>query len=66
VRVRQWDPSVYAGLRKFHEAKGFDTETQDVARHLHQQLYQMDTEEDVEYPRGEPNAAVQSLLILSC
>ncbi|KAJ6518054.1 hypothetical protein C8R47DRAFT_4012 [Mycena vitilis] len=28
------DASVYAGLRKFHEAKGFDPDSQDVARHL--------------------------------
>ncbi|KAJ7159696.1 hypothetical protein C8R46DRAFT_863502, partial [Mycena filopes] len=24
-----WDPSVYAGLRQFHEAKGFDPASQD-------------------------------------
>ncbi|KAF7333097.1 hypothetical protein MVEN_02375000 [Mycena venus] len=29
-----WDESVYAGLRQFHQAKGFDPESQDVARHL--------------------------------
>ncbi|KAJ6462861.1 hypothetical protein C8R45DRAFT_1177636, partial [Mycena sanguinolenta] len=29
-----WDPSVYEGLRQFHEAKGFDPYSQDVARHL--------------------------------
>ncbi|KAJ7107486.1 hypothetical protein C8R44DRAFT_597450, partial [Mycena epipterygia] len=34
VRTRSWDASVYAGLRKFHEAKGFDPDSQDVARHL--------------------------------
>ncbi|KAJ7877100.1 hypothetical protein B0H14DRAFT_2280794, partial [Mycena olivaceomarginata] len=36
-----WDGSFYAGLRKFHEAKGFDPESQDVARHLDQPLWQV-------------------------
>ncbi|KAJ7679565.1 hypothetical protein DFH06DRAFT_944835, partial [Mycena polygramma] len=29
-----WDSSVYAGLAKFHQAKGFDPYSQDVARHV--------------------------------
>ncbi|KAJ7168820.1 hypothetical protein C8R46DRAFT_240071 [Mycena filopes] len=36
-----WDTSVYAGLRQFHQAKGFDPESQDVARHLGLPLYQL-------------------------
>ncbi|KAJ7147411.1 hypothetical protein C8R43DRAFT_530105 [Mycena crocata] len=36
-----WDASVYAGLRKFHEAKGFDPDSQDVARHLGYPLYEL-------------------------
>jgi hypothetical protein len=38
---RSWDGSVYAGLCQFHQAKGFDPDTQDVARHLHHSLYQL-------------------------
>ncbi|KAJ6450965.1 hypothetical protein C8R47DRAFT_1170730 [Mycena vitilis] len=38
-----WDDSVYAGLRKFHQAKGFDPYSQDVARHLGCPLYQLST-----------------------
>ncbi|KAJ6566391.1 hypothetical protein B0H19DRAFT_709837 [Mycena capillaripes] len=35
-----WETSVYAGIREFQRAKGFDPESQDVARHLgHQLLY---------------------------
>ncbi|KAJ7153835.1 hypothetical protein C8R46DRAFT_1228126 [Mycena filopes] len=34
-----WDTSVYAGLRQFHRAKGFDPERQDVARHLGDRLF---------------------------
>ncbi|KAF7374139.1 hypothetical protein MSAN_00295300 [Mycena sanguinolenta] len=36
-----WGSGVYAGLRKFHEAKGFDPDSQDVARHLSHDLYQL-------------------------
>ncbi|KAJ6502733.1 hypothetical protein C8R47DRAFT_214418 [Mycena vitilis] len=40
VRRMSWDSSVYAGLSKFHQAKGFDPYSQDVARHLDLPLYQ--------------------------
>ncbi|KAF7374189.1 hypothetical protein MSAN_00300800 [Mycena sanguinolenta] len=36
-----WDASMYAGLRQFHKGKGFDPDSQDVARHLGYELYQM-------------------------
>lgn len=36
-----WDPTVYAGLRQFHRAKGFAPDSQDVARHLRNRLYQL-------------------------
>ncbi|KAJ7113770.1 hypothetical protein C8R44DRAFT_630482, partial [Mycena epipterygia] len=39
--VIHWDASTYAGLRQFHQAKGFDPESQDVARHLGYPLYQL-------------------------
>ncbi|KAJ6545281.1 hypothetical protein B0H19DRAFT_909682, partial [Mycena capillaripes] len=35
-----WDASVYAGLRQFYQAKGFNPENQDVARYLGLPLYQ--------------------------
>ncbi|KAJ6512403.1 hypothetical protein C8R45DRAFT_321824 [Mycena sanguinolenta] len=38
---RSWDASVYAGIRQFHQAKGFDPDGQDVARHLGHELYQV-------------------------
>ncbi|KAK7006317.1 hypothetical protein R3P38DRAFT_1706472 [Favolaschia claudopus] len=34
-----WDGSVYAGLRDFHHAKGFDSNGQDLAIHLGEPLY---------------------------
>ncbi|KAJ7036912.1 hypothetical protein C8F04DRAFT_1036137 [Mycena alexandri] len=36
-----WDASVYAGLRKFHQAKGFDPDSQEVALHLGEPLYRL-------------------------
>ncbi|KAF7374119.1 hypothetical protein MSAN_00293100 [Mycena sanguinolenta] len=31
---RSWDASVYAGLRQFHQAKGFDPDSDELVRHL--------------------------------
>ncbi|KAJ6462835.1 hypothetical protein C8R45DRAFT_791769, partial [Mycena sanguinolenta] len=36
-----WDSSVYEGLRQFHEARGFDPYSQDIARHLGHPLFQL-------------------------
>ncbi|KAJ7223410.1 hypothetical protein GGX14DRAFT_658087, partial [Mycena pura] len=36
-----WDDSVYDGLREFHQAKGFDPDSQDVARQLGHPLYEV-------------------------
>ncbi|KAJ6452817.1 hypothetical protein C8R45DRAFT_1193510, partial [Mycena sanguinolenta] len=36
-----WDASVYEGLRLFHQAKGFDPYSQDVARRLSLPLLQL-------------------------
>ncbi|KAF7353162.1 hypothetical protein MSAN_01503700 [Mycena sanguinolenta] len=36
-----WDRSVYKGLRQFHEGKGFDPESQEVARRLEYPLYEV-------------------------
>ncbi|KAF8193613.1 hypothetical protein K438DRAFT_1969513 [Mycena galopus ATCC 62051] len=41
-----FDASVYDGLRKFHLAKGFITESQDLARHLGHPLYQLSSKFD--------------------
>ncbi|KAF7340623.1 hypothetical protein MSAN_02134100 [Mycena sanguinolenta] len=43
---RSWDASVYEGLRQFHEAKGFDPYSQDVARHLGRPLYELSSQAD--------------------
>ncbi|KAJ7775386.1 hypothetical protein B0H16DRAFT_43435 [Mycena metata] len=38
---RYCDASVYAGLRQFHQAKGFDPNSQEVAIHLGQPLFRL-------------------------
>ncbi|KAF7349756.1 hypothetical protein MSAN_01702700 [Mycena sanguinolenta] len=41
VRVVFWDDAVYSAQRKFHVAKGFDPDGQDVARELGHPLYEL-------------------------
>ncbi|KAJ7134150.1 hypothetical protein C8R46DRAFT_874175, partial [Mycena filopes] len=38
---QSWNASVYAGLRQFHAAKGFNPDRQDVALHLGHPLYEV-------------------------
>ncbi|KAF7340649.1 hypothetical protein MSAN_02136900 [Mycena sanguinolenta] len=44
-----WDAGAYEGLRQFHEAKGFDPYSQDVARHLGYRLYQLSPQADASF-----------------
>ncbi|KAJ6576891.1 hypothetical protein DFH09DRAFT_1030863 [Mycena vulgaris] len=44
-----WDATVYEGVRQFHRAKGFDPESQDVARHLGHPLYQLSSGQDIPF-----------------
>ncbi|KAK7006298.1 hypothetical protein R3P38DRAFT_2555904 [Favolaschia claudopus] len=48
IRGRSWNDNVCIGLREFHRAKGFDPESQDVARYLGDPLYRLCS--DVEQP----------------
>ncbi|KAJ7134148.1 hypothetical protein C8R46DRAFT_1139701 [Mycena filopes] len=50
---RSWDADVYAGVRQFHAAKGFDPDSQQVARHLGYPLYEMSSEEDAPFAHVE-------------
>ncbi|KAJ7315694.1 hypothetical protein DFH08DRAFT_790156 [Mycena albidolilacea] len=57
---KSWEASVYEGLRKFHLAKGFDPDTQDVARHLGHPLFHLSSEDDLSFSHSEsviPKAA---------
>ncbi|KAJ7190481.1 hypothetical protein B0H12DRAFT_1198696 [Mycena haematopus] len=44
--VSSWDATVYEGLQQFHQAKGFDPLSQDIARHLNHPLYQLSSQGD--------------------
>ncbi|KAJ7055805.1 hypothetical protein C8F01DRAFT_1258177 [Mycena amicta] len=52
VGVVSWDDSVYAGIRRFQRAKGFDPYTQDVARELGYPLYELPVDVDWEVMHG--------------
>ncbi|KAF7353220.1 hypothetical protein MSAN_01509800 [Mycena sanguinolenta] len=38
---KSWDQSIYEGLRRFHESKGFNPESREVARRLGYPLYEV-------------------------
>ncbi|KAJ7737657.1 hypothetical protein B0H14DRAFT_494707, partial [Mycena olivaceomarginata] len=46
VRGMFWDSIVYGGVRQFHEAKGFDPNSQEVATHLGYPLFEVPCEQD--------------------
>ncbi|KAJ7622534.1 hypothetical protein FB45DRAFT_1032196 [Roridomyces roridus] len=48
-----WDSSVYEGLRKFHKAKGFDPDSQEVAIHVGDPLYEPCLESRRSFACGE-------------
>ncbi|KAF8206794.1 hypothetical protein K438DRAFT_1963106 [Mycena galopus ATCC 62051] len=48
IYVKSWDEHFYAGLRKFHQVKGFDPDSQDVAWELYPQ-YELLTEADAPF-----------------
>ncbi|KAJ7912281.1 hypothetical protein B0H13DRAFT_1613775 [Mycena leptocephala] len=51
-----WDANVYAALRQFHRAKGFDPDSQDVARHLGYPLYQLPRAVDPLFAHGKSSS----------
>jgi len=53
VERYSWDASVYAGLRQFHQAKGFGPDSQDVVRHLGHTLFQLSNEMDPLFAHGK-------------
>ncbi|KAK7027702.1 hypothetical protein R3P38DRAFT_2623522 [Favolaschia claudopus] len=40
-RGKAWSDTIYAGLRQFHQGKGFDPDSQDLARHFGYPLYEL-------------------------
>ncbi|KAJ7732287.1 hypothetical protein B0H16DRAFT_1770376 [Mycena metata] len=56
VKGCYWDTSVYGSLRKFHQGKGFNPDSQDVARHLGQRLYKLSREVDSPFAHVEEDS----------
>ncbi|KAJ7679403.1 hypothetical protein DFH06DRAFT_1078885 [Mycena polygramma] len=54
IVMEYWDSSVYAGLRQFHQGKGFDPDSQDVARHLGLPLFQLTSDIEASSAQSEP------------
>ncbi|KAJ7211453.1 hypothetical protein C8J57DRAFT_1200313, partial [Mycena rebaudengoi] len=56
VGTDSWDDLVYAGIREYHQAKGFDPYSQDVARKLGYPLFEVGVHKtevsDDELPNG--------------
>ncbi|KAJ7469397.1 hypothetical protein B0H11DRAFT_1731464, partial [Mycena galericulata] len=47
VKLKSWDDNVYAGLREFHESRGFDPDSEDMSRDLGYLIYKLpDAEHD--------------------
>ncbi|KAJ7679394.1 hypothetical protein DFH06DRAFT_510109 [Mycena polygramma] len=53
VHLSFWDGSVYAGLRQFHQGKGFNPASQEVARYLDYPLYRLSGEMDTPFAHSE-------------
>jgi hypothetical protein len=53
VAGHYWDDGVYAGIRTFHEEKGFDPDSLDVAHRLGYPLYQIACEFEPPFRHGE-------------
>ncbi|KAJ7036906.1 hypothetical protein C8F04DRAFT_1093806 [Mycena alexandri] len=57
VAARSWDASVYAGLRKFHQTKRFDPESQDVALYLGEPLFRLSRDANSPFAHAEEISA---------
>ncbi|KAJ7192161.1 hypothetical protein GGX14DRAFT_30251, partial [Mycena pura] len=53
VRGEYWDGSVFSDIRKFHQAKGFDPDSCDVARKLGYSRYQVSPDFQVPFAHSE-------------
>ncbi|KAJ7036877.1 hypothetical protein C8F04DRAFT_456536 [Mycena alexandri] len=59
-----WDTNVYAGLRQFHQAKGFDLDSQDIARHLGYPLFRLSGDASPPFSHGESVISVKHFVSL--
>ncbi|KAF7370102.1 hypothetical protein MSAN_00640200 [Mycena sanguinolenta] len=50
IEGSSWDANVYIGLRRFHQAKGFDSDSQDIARYLGHDLFRLSDSKQIHIP----------------
>ncbi|KAJ7658920.1 hypothetical protein B0H17DRAFT_1020974 [Mycena rosella] len=60
-----WDESVYTGLRKFHQAKGFDPDSQNIALELGYPLFEISTDVDGTSAHGELRNHLSTVMYLN-
>jgi hypothetical protein len=65
AHVQSWDAGVYDGIHQFHEAKGFDSSSQEVAIELGCPLLQVSCDQEVLLAYSKPRIIVSILLMLS-
>ncbi|KAJ7095655.1 hypothetical protein C8R44DRAFT_718234 [Mycena epipterygia] len=53
VEAKSWHTSVYEALGCFHSGKGFDPNSQDIARHLEHQIYVLSCPPNIDSARSE-------------
>jgi hypothetical protein len=62
VHAVSWDTRVYAGIRQFHQARGFDPHSQEVAAALGYPLVYVHCEEDAQLADSTPGISMSSIL----
>jgi hypothetical protein len=53
VSGSSWDGTIYAGVQQLHQTKGFDPESQDVARHLGCPLYELSGTKNLSFTQSK-------------
>lgn len=61
ILCRSWPESVYVGLSQFHAAKGFNVNSQDIARHLGHPLYEISRDPSSDFARSKHHS-IRSIL----
>jgi hypothetical protein len=63
VGGKSWDTNVYDGIHRFHEAKGFDPYSQDVAIELGWPLVRMSCDRETLLTRSKPGMSIIPILL---
>ncbi|KAJ6532574.1 hypothetical protein B0H19DRAFT_1325535, partial [Mycena capillaripes] len=60
---RTWDDGPYTGIRQFHQAKGFDPYSQELATELEYPLFQVSCERDALFSHGKPMTSIPQFML---